>query len=186
MKTRALVAMIMRESPDFSSIQIIEYLNEVQNILLRRRIPLIQLLDETTGESPVVFVDSSITTKYVIKDAWFIGDVTDKYGNNVRCRIFPASETSDAYFIISDYTGEVIVEAYKKPQQITSVNIELTVPPEYHLNVVKEGVLAYLEQAEYGNSQRMEKFERVLIPRFIGGISHVITNDSEYFRESYS
>jgi hypothetical protein len=145
-----------------------------------------QLIDETTGTSPVVSIVPG-TRKYTVDGAWFIGDVTTENGDILTCRIYPSTETADAYFIVSsDVTGDVHVECYKKPQQVTSVSIELTVPPEYHLNTVKEGVLAYLEQAEYGTSNRMEKFERILLPRFFGGVSYVVTNDTNYTREAYA
>jgi hypothetical protein len=186
MKTRALVTMILKEAPDFSIPQILEYINEVQNIMLKRRIPFMQMIDETTGNSPVVSIVPG-TKKYTINGAWFIGDVTNVDGTPMQCRIYPSNETSDAYFIVTqDFIGDVLVECYKKPQQVTSISIELTVPPDYHLNVLKEGVLAYLEQVEYGTSNRMDKFERVLIPRFIGGVSHVVTNDTDYCRKAYA
>jgi hypothetical protein len=186
MKTKALIEMILKEAPDFSVPQIIEFLNEVQNILLRRRIPFMQVFEETTGQPPVVFVDDT-TRKYSIPDIWFIGDVTTYSGQQLPVLVYPSTENTDAYFLLrNDYVGYVNVEAYKKPIRITSATTELTVPPEYHLNVVKEGVMAYIEQAEYGNSARMEKFERVLIPRFIGGVSYVDTNEEVYFRKAYS
>jgi hypothetical protein len=56
---------------------------------------------------------------------------------------------------------------YKKPTEITSASIQLDIPPQYHLDVVKEGVLGLIELADSGRSERWANFTERLLPKLL-------------------
>jgi hypothetical protein len=177
MQTRALITLVKKQAPEWSPENIRELVNEVQNILLMKRpVGFMRMLDTTTGKDPVLTTVAG-TYEYEISeaegfpaDAGFVYEVhtgdPDTPVENVH--VAQATNTDAATLTFDEDPGstDYYVWCYKKPEQITAVTTELTVPMAYHMDTVFEGVVGLVEKMSSGVSDRWEKFEKVLCPKF--------------------
>lgn len=187
MQTSALITLIQKKAPKWSVENIREILNEIQNIMLMSKpLAMMRVKDSTTGED-YKFTASTSTYEYTVNtflataaggsfpyDAAFVHAVytSDPNDPDDGVTIIPATPSSAAKIIFDDSpSGDHYVWYYRKPTQITSTSVQLTVPQQYHLSVVHEGVVGMIEQFDNGESRRWEKFEQVLLPRFWYGVN---------------
>jgi hypothetical protein len=99
--------------------------------------------------------DSHYRTTYSYKDplAMFIDGSSSSYAQ-VTFYDDPGSTT---YYIT----------CYSQPTNLTSESITITVKDQYHQGIMYEGVCGLIEKSENsGKSDRWEKFEQILLPRF--------------------
>lgn len=176
MLTKSLITLIQRKAPEWSDENVREIINEIQKIMLEGTpLEFTRVKDTATGKDPLL-TTTSTTFEYEIStadsfpaDAAWIHSV---YSTDPDCpvtgvRVVPATPSSKATLIFdSAPSGQYYVWYYKKTTEILSVSTQLTVPPQYHLDTVYEGVLGMIEQIDNGASVRWEKFEQRLLPKF--------------------
>lgn len=193
MKTRAIVNDILKTGSTFTVPEVLSFIDEIQKEMLLGRFEFLEVIDETTGEYPVVSLTT--TKRYNITiangfpfDGSIISEVRNEEGKTIRVRKHEATETEPAYFILrEDVSGSVTVIYYRKPGTIATVNNELEVPPRYHINTVMIGVKGLIEDRLYGKSTTLDDFRHRLLPKFQAEMMYVSEDDDEVFiRETYS
>lgn len=175
MQTSAIIALAQKKAPDWSTENLRELLNEIQNqMLMSKPLEFMRVYTTATGKDPT-FTSSSTTFVYEIStansfpnDAAFVEKVYTSDEDDVEdVIIYPATPSTVAKIVFKEApSGDYYVRYYKKPTQITSTSVQLSVPVQYHMNTVFEGLCGMLEQIDSGMSQRLEKYERELLPKF--------------------
>jgi len=172
MKTLELVSHICREHSEWQVPTVLMYLNEVQRRMLSRPLRSREIFDPLTGKHPVlqtqdgVFVYTLSVLEGFPEDA-IMADLV--YGDDVtyEAQFVEGSSSEKAKIMIPPtVSGSLSIRAYKAPREIKSPSVEMEIPESFHFSTVLVGVQGYLEQAEYGRSELLEKFERTLLPKF--------------------
>ena len=82
---------------------------------------------------------------------------------------YPALEATACRIVLTDDPGTTSTKYQLKmmiePLRLTSLSIPLMVSRNYE-SVLMEGVLGYIENTDYGRSDRQKRFEEVLAPQF--------------------
>lgn len=180
MRTAALIKQIQREAPKWSTEDIRELINEVQRIVYSNPVDEMRMMDTSTGFDPLLSTTAG-TYEYTINtaagfdyDAQIVYLVyttkTDPQGTKQSVDVIEATETTAAKIRFRGTdpgTGSYYVWAYRKPPQVTSTSVQLTIPPQYHLKYVKEAVMGQIELSDSGRSDRWEKFETEQLPKLL-------------------
>jgi len=180
MRTTALIKQIQRDAPKWSSEDIRELINEVQRIVYSNPVSQMRMYDTSTGSDPILTTtagtyeysigtsngfDYNASCVYIVYTS-----LTDVEGSRVSTDIIPATETDAAKVrFIDDDPGSstYYVWAFRKPPEITSTSVQLTIPPDYHLTLVKKGVMGLIETSDSGTSRQWEDFERFYKTKFL-------------------
>lgn len=204
MQTSSLVTLIRREAPDWSRVEIVDLINEVQRIMLHKPLESQRYIDPDTGKDPVLATTAE-TFEYELNAAngfdesiSFVEKVysydTDELAYNYdddiitnRCDVisYPAIRGAAARVVFKSDpgTGSYYVVCYKAPSSILLESDVLEVPEHWHIRGVKAGVVGLIESAEHGNSNNWTKFEKEILPAFshemnrsAGTIGHFVTS----------
>ena len=208
MLTRELVSFLKREASDYSRELLYSLINEVQNIIFNRPIAEWRYLDPTTGKDPqftttagtlsyqatfsVIPSIASGVTIFRVEDV-YTGSFNDDgiYPSNYRhnyqddYKSIPitaslATAAIPASFIFSSDPGavNVNVRCFKGPVQITSEQIEMTIPMQWHLPIVYEGVMAIIERTQNGKGDRYINWYNNILPEFYWSMNRNYINQS--------
>ena len=184
MRTTALIKQIQRDAPKWSSEDIRELINEVQRYVYSNPISQMRMYDTSTGSDPILNTTSGTYEYSIGTSNGFSYDasgvyvvytsLTDIDGSKVSVDIIPATETDAAKvrFIDTDPgTSTYYVWAFRKPPEITSSSVQLTIPPDYHLTLVKKGVMGLIETSDSGKSSQWEEFEVFYKKKFLSSMN---------------
>lgn len=192
MSTRSIVTLIKRQAPDYSRTEILDFVNDVVQIMLRKPTSLTRMFD-IGGTDPILTTVAG-TKRYELSlgsvcfnyanAAYFVAGVyKDKKSTiNASSYAYPNdAEMKEAFiqnatgakaaivtFVDDPGTGTYYVKAYAQPLDITSESQEMPVPVEWQLPCIMDGVMGLIEKAEHGRSERWETFYNSTLPDFWG------------------
>ena len=192
MKTSAIISYLQRKCKDWDRVALREILDGVQSYIFMSPNNYMRVIDESTGSDPVlVTVPGQLV--YTLDeptfgwDVQFIQDVhgldgtghghDNEYGASVDTRpafrTIQGNESNSAKIIFSsDPNGaEYPIECYRRPQEISSENIQLEIPQQYHIDHIIKGVVGKCEEADHGESNTWLKFEKDLAPEIKAGMN---------------
>jgi hypothetical protein len=122
--------------------------------------------DSTTGEDPKITptkVDWDLTVDGTIDaDANWIDKV---YATHYECPLDVTIYKTGIVFNENQLNTEYYVRYYKKPTELLDESKELQVPDEY-VDVLEEGVNAYIEYSEHGDRQNYLLWKRTELKQF--------------------
>lgn len=179
MRTNALIKQIQRDAPQWSVEDIRELINEVQRYVYSNPTHQMRMYDTTTGYDPTLTTTSG-TYEYTINtDAGFPFNAQSVY------RVYSTKGKPDDYEEIEVISGTETTAAkvrftggdpgdstfyvwcYRKPPEVSSATTQLTIPPQYHLTMVKMGVLGLIETSDSGVSRQWQQFEEIYRKKFL-------------------
>lgn len=187
MQTRSIVSLIKREASSWSRELIRSLISDVHYIMMAHPMQQNRIIDTSTGKDPI-FATTNGTYEYN-------GNTTDmaNFPANTTAflidKVYTGSLGESSYTeidgipIIGTYgtpgkwrfkenpgttttTTGYKARAYKTPTNITSEEIELEVPENWHLTGVYEGVMGWIEKTDNGKSARWNDFILKLCPKF--------------------
>jgi hypothetical protein len=204
MKTSALLSYLQRKCRDWDRVALRELLNEIQNMVFMSPNNYMRVFDESTGTDPVLTTIPGQLV-YTLDEATFGWDVQfiqdirgldsvgheSEYGTRIdyeapQFRTFQGNENTCAKVIFAtDPNGtEYDIECYRRPQELTSENIQLEVPSAYHINNIAKGVIGKVEEADHGDSNTWLTFEKDLLPEIISALNTEVHSQSYKVRET--
>jgi len=193
MTTAELVSHICRMNSDWEVVSVLMYLDEIQRRMLAHPLKSREIIDPLTGVHPTLTIQSGVFS-------YTLGVLNGFAANAVLAdKVYSGNTEYDVSFIPSIGgvpakinvgnrvpVGTVCsVRAYKMPVKLTSTNIPLEIPDNYHFTTVMVGVQGLLELGEYGSSEKMALFERRLLPSFWGDMNwndEPVAGETESYR----
>lgn len=185
MNTRSLITKIQRNAPDWSRTEILDIVNDVNRIMMSHELMINLVTDTSTGRDPVL-TTSDGTYSYEISqangfpaDGLYIVDIykdvqaDPDYGiyqrsrnyNDIRFVRGASSVNAKIIFGFNPGVNDYSVRYYKQPTEITSESISLDVPDEWH-ELVREGVIAQIQDMEHGKSDAWKRFQEGELPKY--------------------
>lgn len=190
MSTRSIVTLIKRQAPDWTRVEILDLVNDVVQIMLRKPTSLTRMFT-TDGTDPILTtvagtrryeLAASSTCFNYANGAFFVSDVyksrNAKFANNVfaipedsyipTTFIQNATGASAAIvtFVDDPGTSTFYVRAYAQPADITSETATMPIPVEWQMRAVVDGVIGMIERMEHGKSERWDTFISDILPEF--------------------
>jgi len=180
MLTPSLITLIKKSATNWTTESIRELLNEVHRICLTTKpVGQMRVFDTSTGND-YLFTTTNNQFQYEItttngfpENAWRVTNIytskDDPKGSSIDFINTDATQDEPCKILFKENPGlsEYYFEYFKKPREITSASIQLNVPPQYHIDVVKEGVLGLIELSDNGRSERWDRFMTFLVPKLI-------------------
>lgn len=180
MLTNSLISLIKKSATTWTVDNIRELLNEVHRICLTTKpVGQMRVFDISTGKD-YLFTTTNNTFQYEITttegfpyNAWRVTniytDVDDPEGSAVDFVNTDALQDTACTVLFKENPGtsQYYFTYYKKPVEISSTSIQLDIPPQYHLDIVKEGVHGLIELSDNGRSERWNNFMNILLPRLL-------------------
>jgi hypothetical protein len=172
MLTSELVSAIHRDYPDVQVPTILLHLNEVHRFMLTKAIPTRRIIDPSTGKDPqVTFIEGQAVypidiTNGFPEDSILVERVYSRWDNPLKIGLREGNATESTSVVAYGKTGTYFVRAYKKPVNITGVNIEMEIPERYHHSTVKDAVVAHIEKDEFGRSDLWQEFIQKTVQMF--------------------
>jgi hypothetical protein len=192
MSTRSIVSLIKRQAPDYTRVEILDLVNDVVQIMLRKPTSLTRMFDES-GTDPVLTTIAG-TKKYelslgstcfnYLNGAFFVAGVysgkistinnssyaypNDSVMAEVYIQNATGAKAATVTFLNDPGTSTYYVKAYAQPLDLTSESMDMPVPVEWQLPCIMDGVIGLIEKAEHGKSDRWDVFYNNTLPDFWG------------------
>jgi len=182
MLTSSLITLINKEVPDWSRMQILAFINEIQNVVFSQNATSqMRIYDPNTGTDPLLhavggqLIYNISSASGFPQTAWRVYDVYRQTIMEPEANIFcldatPKTKCASVMFK-SPQSGDFFVRCYRFPDQIITEANQLEIPDAFHLSHLFEGVMGQIEQWRSGKSERYMNFYAKLLPDLVRRMS---------------
>lgn len=187
MLTSSLITLAKKEFPDWSRIQLLGMLNEIQRIVFtQNNTRQMRMYDSTTGKDPILttvdgtYVYEINTTNGFDYNVW---RVTSVYNDDIYDPIdvikYDATPSNSAIIVFNENPGnaEYYLRCFRQCSDLTSETTQMEIPHAYHLSHIWEGLCGLIEKYRSGKSDRFLYFMEKLLPDLILKISENQNNE---------
>jgi len=146
MLAKELVTILEENNPDYSRQTLLQEINYIQRMIFGSANQLTLATDPVTSKDPKITPSSA---EHTIEGAQRIDRV---YKSNFSLPLQVRIQGDTIYFDPNHVGQEYFVRYYKRPQELTSELMELSVPDEY-IDVLEDGVEERLSSKEHGSKE---------------------------------
>lgn len=183
MNSVELINRLRRQAPRWSRASLLKLIDAEQRYALSTPVSVLRLFDGTTGKDPILTTVSGQSVYEISSAEGFDSDVwkvtrvrttdgteiaiTDEYGESNSVRSIPAKGSDSAKIIFNFDPGDsktYYLECYTYPQELSSENVELTIPDEFVDSYLYEAVIGQIEKSEHGVSNTYNTYLETLLP----------------------
>lgn len=177
MQTSALITLVTQTFPDWGRPMIMSVLNEFQKFIYSQVSNYqMRIFDTATGKDPILTTVSGTYEYEISISNGFTNDaqrVTNVYTADIDSSedvmLLRATEDNKAIirFKTDPGNGNYYIRCYMIPNEILVESTNLSIPPDFHLTHVFEGICGWIEQMRSGKSERWYNFLKTLLPDLI-------------------
>jgi hypothetical protein len=194
--TRELVVYIQRKASQYTPVEILSLLDQVQKVVLSKVTAQRTVIDETTGMPPYLATTDGVytyncpanckRTSAIFSDSvpsysrQYDGDFKEYTYNKSQYIGMPIKSTDAQYGVLAKLTFVGLnpgtttnkyfhLYSFKAPD-ITALTVNLSIPENHHLEIV-DGVLARIKSEKFGDNSEWQYWTRRTMPDIVSELN---------------